>query len=176
MSAWSIYRVFKTAEGTPLFIGVISDLQWRRLCQALGREDWANDPRLETNQGRLEQAEWFTPALEEHLGRLSFEEACRLCAKARVCYAPITRPEDLFDDPQLNTEKRPLIPTQLPNGEVAGLPRVPLEMSNTDFGLYHQPPSIGQESGHYLTELGYSEEDQARLTEAGIIAESERLK
>ena len=169
VSAWSVSRVFKTADDTPLFVGVISDAQWKRLCLELGREDWAQDPLLHSNQSRLEHTSWLIPALSDQFKRLSFEEACQLCERAQVCYAPISRPEDLFDDPQLNHPARPLLNTKLPTGEQAALPRIPLEMTQQDFNLYQQPPSVGQENSHYLDELGYSKEEQERLTLQKVI-------
>lgn len=168
ISAWSIYRIFETQDHTPLFIGVISDVQWRRLCEALERQDWLDDPRLASNQGRLDEAEWFIPTFEAQVRALSFEEACRRCAEAKVCYAPITRPEDLFDDPQLNVESRALLDTKLPTGKRAHLPRLPIEMNGVDFDLKYQPPAIGEGSEGYLKELGYSEQDLAKLKEAGV--------
>ena len=173
VSAWSIYRIFKTADGTPLFIGIISDHQWRRLCTALKRDDWLHDERLSTNQRRLDEASWFMPAFEAEIYRLEFTDACQICAEANVCYAPITRPEDLFDDPQLNVQDRALLDTQLPNGERTKLPRLPLEMSGMDFNLYHQPPMIGEATEHYLSELGYSEEECTLLKKEGVIVTDE---
>ena len=170
VSAWSVYRIFHTAEGTALFIGVISDPQWKRLCLALSREDWAEDPRLETNQDRLKESSWLLPELEAELKKLNFTEACELCERARVCYAPVTRPEDLFDDPQLNHPQRSLLETDLPNGEQTRLPRLPIELGTLDFNLYQQPPKIGHDSQLYLSELGYSQTDQEKLSAKGVIA------
>lgn len=168
VSAWSIYRIFETQDHTPIFIGVISDIQWRRLCQTLERQDWLDDPRLMTNQGRLDEERWFMPDFEAHIRTLTFTELCQRCDEAKVCYAPITRPEDLFTDPQLNSEQRPLLSTELPTGERAGLPRLPIEMSGVDFNLERQPPKVGEASEAYLKELGYSEADQAELRETGV--------
>ena len=49
-------------------------------------------------------------------------------------------------------------------------------MSGLDFGLYHQPPGIGEESGHYLSELGYTEDEQAQLAAEGVVITSKRLR
>ena len=47
------YQSFKTADGY-LVIGVASEGIWRRFCEAIGRAEWADDPRFEKNATRVE--------------------------------------------------------------------------------------------------------------------------
>ena len=42
------------------------------------------------------------------------DEVIRICEKAGICFAPIARPEDLFDDPQLNQGDYGLLETNFP--------------------------------------------------------------
>src|SRR5262249_4593044 len=48
--AWGIYRPFATADGDQVFIGVTSNSQWARFCDAFGRPDLLADARLSTNE------------------------------------------------------------------------------------------------------------------------------
>ena len=123
VSAWSIYHIFHTRDEQRVFLGVISEKQWRSLCTALKRPDWIEDERLATNKDRIDAKSWFMPEFRAVIAGYTFDDLCALCEEARVCYAPITRPEDLFDDPQLNTEERGLLDTRLPTGEHTKLPR-----------------------------------------------------
>ena len=68
--AWSIYDLFKTADGEQVFIGVTSERHWQRMCETFGFFDWGRDPRLASNQGRIDQREWFLPALQDRLGTI----------------------------------------------------------------------------------------------------------
>lgn len=70
VSAWSIYRIFQTSDGESVFVGVTSDRHWERFCQEFKRPDWAADPRLTTNNGRIDAASWLLPAVEEMAWRL----------------------------------------------------------------------------------------------------------
>ena len=53
VSAWSVYDVFALADGEQLFIGAVSDKQFRTLCDVLERPDLAADPAFATNAQRV---------------------------------------------------------------------------------------------------------------------------
>jgi len=89
--------------------------------------------------------------------------------KAGVPFSPIARPEDLYDDPQLN-DGLGLLETTLPAGVTAKLPRIPLEMGDHDFGLRRNPPQIGEDTTDLLKDLGYTEDQIAKLVEEGVVA------
>ena len=48
ISAWSIYRTFKTKRVRPYFVGIISDKHWVAFVERL-RFDWLENPNLKTN-------------------------------------------------------------------------------------------------------------------------------
>src|SRR3954447_5188238 len=49
ISAWAVYDVFDTADGSQVFVGVVTDTQWRAFCEAFGLADLGSDPALSTN-------------------------------------------------------------------------------------------------------------------------------
>ncbi len=155
VSAWSIYRIFETKDNS-LFIGIISEKHWQGLCQVLDKKEWAADERLSTNNKRIDQREWLLPELEGILKKYTNKELIEKCEAKDIPVAPICRPEDLFDDPQLNKEKGGLLHTTLPSGVKTKLPRIPIEMGDHDFGLRNDPPSIGKNTRELIEELGYS--------------------
>lgn len=83
-------------------------------------------------------------------------------------FAPVAKPEQLFDDPHLNAQGG-LIGLTLPNGQQTKLPALPIEMSGRRFGLRHDLPSIG--SGGYETLLagGLSESEVQELVNQGVL-------
>ena len=169
VSAWSIYRIFESCDGEPVFIGVISEKHWERLCHAFGWQDFLSDPRLQNNNGRIDQRDWFLPELENRLRMYSKTEIIARCEAAEIPFAPIAKPEDLFDDPHLNRGQH-LLHTTLPNGTTTKLPAFPLEYGEASPGLRLNPPQIGEHTRELLRECGLSLDEITTVLHKGIIA------
>ena len=99
-----------------------------------------------------------------------FDQAMARCEAAGIPYAPISRPEDLFSDPQLNQGAAGLLPTTLPNGTQTRLPRVPIQMNDADFGIRRNPPEIGQDTDALLLDMGYGADEIDELRRHNAIA------
>ncbi len=168
VSAWSIYQVFETSDADRIFIGIISEKHWLRFCEIFGWTDWLADPRLAENNGRIDQRDWFIPELENRIRQFSKATIIQKCETAAIPFAPIARPEDLSEDPQLEANHF-LLDTQMPNGQNAGLPQFPLEYGDAQIDLRHQPPAIGADTAALLTELGYDATSVQELFASQII-------
>lgn len=168
VSAWAIYDKFETKEGEMVFIGVTSDRQWKRFCEVFKLEALAQDARLSTNNDRAAQRSWLIPELQKVFKKLSKEELFKLCEEAEIPFSPIAKPEDLFEDPQLN-QGGGLLETVLHGRIKTKLPRLPIRLDDYDFGLRNNPPEVGQDGPEILKSLGMSEEEVAKLKEDNII-------
>lgn len=171
VSAWGIYHQFKTADGETIFIGVTSDKQWERFCHAFSREDWLADARIATNNDRVQHQSWLLPQIASLIGSMSKEQVIAACETANLPFSPILTPQGLFEDPQL-VEGDGLVATELPNGQMADLPRVPIRLNREPFELHTHPPKVGEHSTEILQALGYSQEVIDELLAQDIIGSS----
>jgi crotonobetainyl-CoA:carnitine CoA-transferase CaiB-like acyl-CoA transferase len=168
VSAWAIYDVFEVADGEHVFIGVVSDAQWQTFCAAFGFEELARDPDLSTNRQRVAARERFMPGVRRGLASRSKTDMLARLEGAGLPFAPIGRPEDLFDDPHLAAGGG-LARTQLPDGSVTRLPILPLQLNDarpTQGGALAQ---IGEHGQEILAALGLTTTDIAVLEAAGVI-------
>ncbi len=168
---WSVYELFATRDKQQVFVGITSDRHWQRMCATFGFEDWAEDPRLATNQGRIESRSWFFQELQQRLQRLDKNTLMALAERAGIPFAPVNQPVDLWDDPHMN-ESGGFADTQTPSGNQVKLPKLPLRLGGQSFDLRLQPPAVGEGAGDILQLAGLTQEEIEVLVVAGIIAVS----
>lgn len=170
VSAWSVYRLFETKDGEQVFIGLISEKHWQNFCRAFDRQDWLEDERLQTNNARIDQREWFIPEVERLIKGFTKAEVLARCEEAGICFSPVAKPEDLFDDPQLNQGPGGLLETTFPGGIRTKMPRVPVLIGGYEFGIRSDPPAeIGRDTETILADIGYSPEEVEALAERQVI-------
>jgi len=166
--AWAIYEPFATADGEQIFLGLTSDGHWRRFCEHFERQDLLADPAYKTNEDRVHARPALRPIVAAIIARHKLAALAELFDRIDIPFAPVARPGDLFEDPQLNAGGR-MLEIAFPNGRRAKLPRLPIEMGDHDFGLQRQAPAIGEHTDEILTELGLAQSDITALTKRGIV-------
>ncbi len=167
VSAWAVYRQFRTADDQLIFVGVTSDKQWERFCRELGRNDLLTDRRLKTNNDRIAQREWLLPALRSVFAGMTLDEAVSLCELADLPFSPVARPEDLFDDQQLRAGGS-LLETRFPDGKVGSLPTLPFRLGDAAWEKRADPPALGEHTREVLKQAGYSDERLAEMAADGV--------
>jgi crotonobetainyl-CoA:carnitine CoA-transferase CaiB-like acyl-CoA transferase len=168
VSAWAIYDVFEVANGEQVFIGVVSDTQWQSFCAAFGFTALAADPGLRTNRERVAAREEFLPEVRRRLGAFAKADLLVRLERAGLPFAPVSRPEDLFDDPHLAAGGG-LVQTTLPNGAETRLPILPIQLNEERPTQGGHLACIGEQTRDILAALGVSDTDVEALRAGGII-------
>ena len=173
ISSWALYDVFSVKDGEQIFLAAVSDAQWITFCDALGFADLKADPQLATNNDRVRQRATMLPELRQRLAAYSAAELTVIFEKNGLPFAPILRPDQLFDDPHLNATGG-LADITLPDGERAGQTArttlFPLRMDGQRLGVRLQPPVLGQHTAEIMEELGYTGEQVQALRAQGAVA------
>ena len=130
-------------------MGVGYDLYFRRLCDAMGRPDIAQDPRFAESAARSRNAEEFDALFIEWLMQHTKREVFELCQAHKVMCAPVLSFGELMEDPQLKA-RRFFSRTEHP--EVGALPELgaPVKMSETPWRGGQTAPLLGQHTKEIL--------------------------
>jgi crotonobetainyl-CoA:carnitine CoA-transferase CaiB-like acyl-CoA transferase len=88
-------------------------------------------------------------------------------------FAPIARPEELFEDPHLAASGG-LLPLTVADGKRQGeatqLPALPMEMDGQRFGVRLDVPRAGEHTREVLAHAGYSGEEIDALISEGVVS------
>jgi crotonobetainyl-CoA:carnitine CoA-transferase CaiB-like acyl-CoA transferase len=166
--AWGVYEPFKTADDDHVFIGITSNQHWARFCEAFNCPELCDDPRLSTNEKRVECRSWLLSAIADILVGSTREEIVARCEEASIPFAPVATVDDLFDDPHLNAGGG-LLDVVLPGNVRTKLPRLPVEMNGHVLGLRREAPRMGEHTREILGGLGLDDARIAELQERKII-------
>lgn len=168
ISAWAIYDVFTFAGGEQMFVAATGEGQWRALCQVLGQAALLDDPTLASNNDRVLQR----PRLLAHLAEVfTLLDAGQLALQLEangIPFAPIRRPEELFDDPHLQ-QSGGMAELQLEDGSHTPMPLLPLSLDGQRLQPRRAIARIGEHTRKVMRELGYSDAHIAELCAAGVL-------
>jgi crotonobetainyl-CoA:carnitine CoA-transferase CaiB-like acyl-CoA transferase len=150
--AWPIYDLFETSDGGQVFVGVVTDTQWRLFCTEFHLPELAADPALLTQPQRVASRPRVLPIVGAALRQYDRAALMEKCERLGLPFAPITRPVELFDDVHLNASGG-LVPVTLPNGEATKLPALPLSFDGERPVQRSGLPAVGQHTAEVMAEL-----------------------
>lgn len=155
------YEVFATADGE-LMIAAANDRLFRSLCNRLGLDSLADDPRFATNPDRLAHRDELLPPIRERLAQQT--SAHWLESLAGIPVAPVQDLVEVGAHPQ--TRASGMLQ------EAGGLEAVAAPLQIDGARLEHRlaPPLLGEHSAEVLAELGCTDDEIAALIDDGVVA------
>jgi crotonobetainyl-CoA:carnitine CoA-transferase CaiB-like acyl-CoA transferase len=166
--AFAPYGSLPTGDGQ-IMLGISSDRQFYRLCEALGHAEWAVDPRFRANTDRVANVDELENPIGAVLRTKPTSHWVELLDESEIANDPIQSPGQVLQDPQaaaLNlftqinlTGEQPIV-----------LPRLPIGLSLTPPVFQGPPPSTGEHGRSILHEAGYSDAEIEELIRSGVSA------
>ncbi len=164
-----VYHAFKTKD-IKIVIVAHQEHHFQRLCQALGKPEWAEDPRFNSRPKRLENKAILLPMIENLLVTRPGDEWLEKIHKAGVPAGPINTVDRVLSDPQV-LSRGMIRETEGPSGkERVKVLGNPLKFNKTPADTFTRPPWMGENTVEILTGiLGYSKEKIAELEQKQAI-------
>ena len=172
ISAWAIYDVFELGNGEKVFLAVVTDTQWKIFCDVFGFADLFDDPSLKLNNQRVVARPTLIPEIKKRITGYTAAQISAIFEEHGLPFAPITKPEELFDDPHLIATGglAPITLTDGPRvGDQTAAPLLPIMMDGKRLGVRLNPPKSGEQTKEILAELGYSDSEIDGLVANGSV-------
>ena len=115
-------------------------------------QEFLDDPNLRTTTDRILARSKILPRVAEIIRGWNAAELSAVLDRLNICFSPINRPEDLFDDPHV---LRPggLVNNFDVNGAPFRVPALPIEWNGANIGEGLKVPVLGADTAAVRAEL-----------------------
>ncbi|HCA5354069.1 TPA: CoA transferase [Acinetobacter baumannii] len=161
-------NTYRTKDNAFVVIAGNSDPIFKRLMHVIGREDLANRPEFEHNNGRAQQSDLLDAAIESWSRQHSIDEVLQQLEQAEVPSGRIYSVADMVNDPHFNARDM-LLSTELPDGQVVKMPGIVPKLSETPGQVKWRGPELGEHTESVLKQYGYQAEDIESLRVSGVV-------
>ena len=161
-------NAYRCQDGAYALIAGNGDSIFRRLMILIGRDDLANDPSLADNAGRVARVAEIDEVISAWTAQRSVNDALAALDSVSVPAGRIYSVADIASDPHYRAREM-LRDVQLDDGSSLTLPGIVPKLSATPGSHRRNAPTLGQDTGEVLREIGLTEAQIAALRERGIV-------
>jgi crotonobetainyl-CoA:carnitine CoA-transferase CaiB-like acyl-CoA transferase len=161
-------QAFPTKDGYVVVVAQLAN-DWKRFCEAAGREEWATDEKYNTLEARLENYDEYLDEMNAVMRSRTTEEWISLLDAHQVMCGPVNNIEQVVKDPHINGRGMFFDVEHSPRGtlKVVG---TPMNFSRTPCSIEKASPELGEHTEEVLTAwTDYSEQEIEEFRESGII-------
>jgi formyl-CoA transferase len=162
------YQTFKARDGF-FALAVGNDSQWRQFCEKIGKKDWAEDIRFQTNANRVKNRSELIPMLDDLFNQADISHWLSQFEAIGVPCGPINSIDQVLGDPQVKAREMVI---EVPHPKAANVRRVasPLKIPTAPPTVRLPPPMLGEHTDEILEKLlGYDKESIQDLHAAQVI-------
>jgi len=161
-------NTYTTQDGQNIVIAGNGDAIFKRLMQAIGRGDMADDPQLARNDGRVPRTAEIDGAIQAWCDTQTIDDALAALQQADVPVGKIYSVRDMMNDPQF-VARGMFEQHAFADGTPIKLPAITPKLSETPGETKWLGPALGEHNDEVLRALGYDDAHIAQLRAEKII-------
>ena len=162
-----IYRAFKASDDW-IVISAFNDRMYRDLCGALGRPEWADDPRFCDARQRADHRDLLIGMIGEVMAKDPVAHWQSRLKAAGVPCSPINRIDRAVAEEQVRARDM-IVQLELPGLGPIRMAGLPLKFSETPGRIELHPPRLGQHTAEVMRRLGYTDAAIEDLAARGVV-------
>ena len=146
--------------GQPLFE------RWTKL---MGESHWLDDPRFVDDMARGDNGQVISERMARWCAERTTAEALEALELARIPAGPVYSPQDVLEDPHvaaagfLRQLEFPGLPSAAPVADA------PFSLSDSEGGVRHRAPVLGEHTDEILREVGYTVAEISAMRQARVV-------
>jgi crotonobetainyl-CoA:carnitine CoA-transferase CaiB-like acyl-CoA transferase len=163
------YGIFPAQDGE-IVIACLMNSFWQRICEALGKQDWIDDPRFGTIEKRRDSRPLVNEMISEFTRRKTVKYLVDLFTQHQIPHAPILGIKDALAQPQAVAREMVVETDHLLLGKIAIVNRA-IKFPGDRQAVPTGPPVLGQHTDEILRDvLGLTSEQVEELRASKVVA------
>ena len=162
------FQAFPTGDGYVVVVAQLPE-DWKRFCEAVGRQEWATDEKFGTLEARLENYDAFIDEMNALMRTRTTEEWITLLDAHRVMCGPVHNIEQVVRDLHINGRGM-FVEVEHTHAGTLKVVGTPMKFSRTPCHIDKASPELGEHTDEILSNwAGLSKEEIEELRESGIL-------
>jgi CoA:oxalate CoA-transferase len=150
-------------------ISAVGNEIWKRLTDAMGRQDLLDDDRFEDDDSRYQSRHILRPIVSDWVTQYTVAQVVQRLEESRVPCGKVNSIDALVCDPHLLAREM-LVNRHYPGVGLVPLPGVPVKLSETPGKIETNAPRLGEHNeAVYCDLLRYSLKDLGAMRDEGVI-------
>ena len=161
-------NMYRSADGLYFSLVASSEGTYRRLCEAVGKPQWATDPRFATNPLRVKNMDVLDGELSTWFQARPFDEISARLVEYGIPFTKVYTIEDIEADPHFIARESII---RLPDPDYGSVPApciVP-RVSGREMPTPRSGPAVGEHNGEVYGEFGLGASELSALRVEGVI-------
>lgn len=161
-------NVYRCSDGEYIGLSGSTQTMARRVFQAIGRPELANDPKFATNADRLKNVEELDALIAAFAARHTQKEAVDALERAQVTVGPIYTTAQIISDPHV-AEREVLADYEDSDMGLFPMHHVTPRLEGTPGSIRTPAPELGEHNREVLSRIGVDAARFERMVAEGIV-------
>jgi crotonobetainyl-CoA:carnitine CoA-transferase CaiB-like acyl-CoA transferase len=161
-------NMYRSRDGVYFSLVASSNAIFARVCEVVGRPEWATDPRFASNPARVRNLQVLDEGLSAWFAAQAYEAIATQLEAGGIPFSKVYSIEDIERDPHYQAREAII---RLPDPDCGSLPapcivpRVP----GRALPIPRTGPAVGEHNAQVYANFGVDAAELARLKQAGVI-------